>query len=83
MGTDLRWAGAGAGGGERGRLCRSGCAARCLSLSRDVILKSGSPFHQQQVSQSSGRMYSLNKLPIRGHETTLLTIMSFDNEYHH
>ena len=47
----------GGGGGERGRLCRSGCAALPLPLSRDVILKSGSPFHQQQVSQSSGRMF--------------------------
>ena len=32
MGTDLRWAVAGGGGGERGRLCRSGCAALPLSL---------------------------------------------------
>ena len=61
MGTDLRWAVAGGGGGERGRLCRSGCAAAALPLSlflsRDVILKSGSPFQQQQVSQSSGRLF--------------------------
>ena len=48
----------GGGGGERERLCRSGCAALPLSLSRDVRdFEIGVPFHQQQVSQSSGRMF--------------------------
>ena len=47
----------GAGGGEREGVFVAVVVPRCLSLSRDVILKSGSPFHQQQVIQLSGRMF--------------------------
>ena len=57
MGTDLRWARARAVAEGREGVFVAVVVPRCLSLSRDVILKSGSPFHQQQVIQSSGRMF--------------------------